>query len=106
MSASKNKPKFDTAHADVNSNSEHSEGTGTPGNARNTRNGSVLTNPVVSGVLQSLGNYVNTDVVNNLVGQVHEFFSGQIETVKIKIFAETLHMIKDSEIGSSNKTQF
>jgi hypothetical protein len=73
MSASKNKPKFDTA-SDAGSTPEHLEETPAPA-------GGLLSSPVVSGVLQTLGNAVNTDVVNNLVGQVGQGVGGLLTTI-------------------------
>jgi hypothetical protein len=79
MSASKNKPKFDTESA--NSTPETPE--------EPVTSGGFMSSPMVTGLLQTLGNSLNTDIVNNLVGQVGQNMSGMLSTVSEHPFLQS-----------------
>ena len=68
-----NKPKFETESVDSSTETPTSQTSGT--------DGGFMSSPVVTGLLQTLGNSVNTDILNNLVGQVGQNVGGVLQSV-------------------------
>jgi len=77
MNTNKNKPKFGTANADSNSTLDYSKEFPVPTNSFL----SIFSIDAIDGLFQSMGNLVNNDVYNNLIGQIGQSITSIFTTI-------------------------